>query len=364
MFLKFINTNYSDLKLLPYSELIGIYHRACNKLLEPSTSYVKTFSFSTDSKLIFHLNNCLRYKSIEGIVLYEMLKLLISIKIDLDSELFNRFEYNRITILSRLIDIKEDSYKDTLLKDFNQFIDNDDLLASTLIDKFFTTKGSIKLFRYVKYFKSPYKLGHGIKNHIKSQKREVSDVDTDFLESIFLGYYCFLKDCSHSSLQDFFLIIESKIDESKFFPSVFKLFHICEDEVKVKEIFYCINKIIFNKDMDCENSDSSRIDIYGKFKSEIEFYNKSKNFKKLGEIYLKLANEYTMLTEEKNSLTINRSDSETIKKQQELTILNLYIRAAELFLMDNCILNYSKVFNDINKLIKEKFGEDIDINFQ
>jgi hypothetical protein len=108
------------------------------------------------------------------------------------------------------------------------------------------------------------------------------------------------------------------------------------------------------------------IDIYGKFKSEIEFYNKSKNFKKLGEIYLNLANDYSLLTEEKNSLSnVNlRKNFDIIKKQQELTILNLYIRAAELFLMDNCILNYSRVFNDINKLIKEKFNDDVDINFQ
>ena len=52
------------------------------------------------------------------------------------------------------------------------------------------------------------------------------------------------------------------------------------------------------------------------------------------------------------------------KKQQKLTILNLYIKAAELFLMDNCVMNYSKVLEDINNLINNNFNDEIDINLE
>jgi hypothetical protein len=410
MFMRFVIGNFEELKTIAYSELNSIYNKACNKNLEPSTSYVKSVSYEVNHKLIYHLNNCLKYKSIEHIVLYEILKILISIEINLDLNMFNNFDENIEIILYKLIETQDENYKDIIINDLNKIIDNDELLARTLVGKFFEQKNkfnkkqptliksNLKLFRYVKYFKTPYKLGFGIKNHFKntpiSLSNEIKSLDSDYWELIFLGYYCFLKDCFHSELNNFNHIIQCNIDEQNFFRSVYKLFGICEDEVRVKEIFYCINKIIikssylgaiFNNHSTAESSENfnsknntdtkilnndhrkiNTIDIYGKFKSEIEFYNKSKNFKKLGEIYLKLANDYSLLTEDKNGLfNVNqRKNFDIIKKQQELTILNLYIRAAELFLMDNCILNYSKVFNDINKLIKEKFSDDVDINFQ
>lgn len=410
MFMRFVIGNFEELKTISYSELNSIYSKACNKNLEPSTSYVKSVSYEVNHKLIYHLNNCLKYKSIEHIVLYEILKILISVEINLDLNIFNNFDENIEIILYKLIDTQDENYKEIIINDLNKIIDNDELLACTLVGKFFEQKNklknkqqppmfksNIKLFRYVKYFKTPYKLGFGIKNHFKntpiSLSNEIKSLDLEYWELIFLGYYCFLKDCFHSELNNFNHIIQCNIDEQNFFRSVFKLFGICEDEVRVKEIFYCINKIIKNSNPENLNNFSvitedsknyfstsnsetmifnndhkklNTIDIYGKFKSEIEFYNKSKNFKKLGEIYLKLANDYSFLTEDKNGLSNvkQRKNFDIIKKQQELTILNLYIRAAELFLMDNCILNYSKVFNDINKLIKDKFSDDIDINFQ
>jgi len=239
-----------------------------------------------------------------------------------------------------------------------------------------------------------------------------------------------LKDCFHYELGEFNHIIKNCIEQNEFFLNMSNLFIICEDDERVKEIFYCINHIIFSNDLRKSNNTSNNnnnsnsnngksclaysnendfpyllskqiqdfrekskiglvshcskiyplmntmqsvnfsgntYNIYGIFKAEIEFYNRIKNFKKLGNIYVKLANEYAKSVEERtlieNKLNkTKKNDSEIIRKEQDLTILNLYLRAAQQFLLDNCIVNYSKVFDKINELITKNFGDDIDIN--
>ena len=176
-----------------------------------------------------------------------------------------------------------------------------------------------------------------------------------------MGYYSFLYDC-HSELINFNNIIYSLTHHYNLtsFNSIFKFFQFFEENERVNEIFYCMNKILFKNQIK-NYQKINNYDVFSGSKSEIEFYFKSKNFKKLGEIYVKLAKDYSSIIQTKKK----KEENELIfKKQQELTILNLYIKAAELFLMDNCVLNYSKVLEDINNLINNNFNDEIDINLE
>jgi len=152
-----------------------------------------------------------------------------------------------------------------------------------------------------------------------------------------------------------------------------RLFQICDEEETVIEVFYCINKIINDNNLISNELSEKNLKldediihknikngIYLRSKSEIEFYAKSKNFKQLGLIYVSFAKEYAQVNEE---LLMNQSIKVDSKKQ-DLIILNFYIRAAEVFLLDNCIKNYSEVFDLINKLISIKFNQEINIKLE
>ena len=353
-------------------------------------------------------------------MLLTILKILISVGINLEINEFLKFDEKIENILYKLIDSSLDSKN--IFNHLNKLIDNDELLAKTIIEKFIfysknenleiSEKYKFKLFRYVKYLKFPYKFGSVIKNNLNEAIQNMKnnkDFNGVFLELLFLGYYSFLKDCFHQELGEFNYIIKNCIDQNDFIYNMYNLFYICEDDERVKEIFYCINHIIFRPDsieqIENENKlenyfstkfgfplNESRMkdkyflmnnknifsnfnngggtyNIYGRFKSEIEFYDRIKNFKKLGNIYVKLAKDYSKLVEEKNLIKkkLRKSKNENfdiIKKEEELTILNLYLKAAQQFLLDNCILNYSKVFFEINNLIEQKFSDDIDINLE
>jgi len=423
-FIKFVIKYFEELKKIPYNDLNSILNKAFNKSLENVTHFIKTLQYDIKETLISHLNNCLNYKSLENIMLLTILKILISVGINLDINEFLNFDEKIELILYRLIDSNLDSKN--IFNHFNRLFDNDELLAKTIIEKFifYKRKSNLSssavesqkflLFKYVKYFKTPFKFGIVIKNNLIEALHKIQnirDFDDLFLELLILGYYSFLRDCFHKELGQFNHIIKNSIDQNEFFFNMSNLFKICEDDERVKEIFYCINHIIFKNDLDklnlnYSNNDFSSIlniqikefrqktkkiltinnknllngmlsnnivcntsNIYGMFKAEIEFYNRIKNFKKLGNIYVKLANEYAKSVEERNRIEIKLKrnithNSEIIKKEQELTILNLYLRAAQQFLLDNCIVNYSKVFNKINELIIQKFSDDIDINLE
>jgi hypothetical protein len=430
-FMKFVIKNFEELKKIPYNDLNTILNKAFTKSLESVTHFIKTLHYDVKEILIEHLNNCLNFKSLENIMLLTLLKILISVGINLDINEFLNFDEKIEFILYRLIDSNLDSKN--IFNHLNKLFDNDELLAKTIIEKFifyrrksnFSSQAEVqkyKLFRYVKYFKSPFKFGMVIKNNLNEallKIRNIKDFNDFFLELLILGYYSFLKDCFHHELGEFNQILKNCIDQNEFFLNMSNLFNICEDDERVKEIFYCINHNIFKNDFEIFNENKNNLNVsseikndfpsllniqiqefrekaknclvlnhrknsirnqiqpsnfagnaynnYGIFKAEIEFYNRIKNFKKLGNIYVKLANEYAKLVEERTPIEsklkkTKKIDCEIIRKEQDLTIINLYLRAAQQFLLDNCIVNYSKVFNKINELIEKNFSDDIDIN--
>ena len=413
----YILENFNIFKRFEFNILNNLFLDATYQRLQNLQNFGKYFIVKSNDNAICEelarrLKSCLEYKSIEHIVLYELLKLLISSRIDLDKDGFLDFDKTHKLILMQLIDYSSQE-SELLIKYLNKLIDTDDLLAEIIVQKYTQNSSndlnqkinySKSLIKYVKLFKFPSKLGFVIKaklikqgfvfdqnsNNLNSNSviinvnaiginhnntinnnnlngssclstENIANIINPFnWELIFMGYYSFLSDC-HSELTNFNNIIYSLTHHNNLssLKSIFKFFQFFEENERVNEIFYCLNKILFKN----QNKSFQKINNFDKFscsQSEIEFYFKSKNFKKLGEIYVKLAKDYSGIIDEKK-----KSENEIIfKKQQDLTILNLYIKAAELFLMDNCILNYSKVLEDINILINNNFSDEIDINLE
>jgi hypothetical protein len=399
----FIKDNLSILKRVDFSILINMFQDAISQNYPNNSNIsryliVKSMENSTCEELDRKLKSCLEYKSIERIVLYELLKLLISSKIELNEERFLSFNNINSEILNQLIECPSQE-SENLIKYLNKLIDIDDLLAEIIVQKYIENTSKLasdnlselnyskSLFKYVRLFRYPSKLGFVIKQRLinqgfifeqnpinnlssnenlsdtkKTMTKEVITINNPFnWELIFMGYYSFLSDC-HSELINFNNIIHSFTQHYNLnsFNNIFKFFQFFEENERENEIFYCMNKILFKNQIK-NYQKINNYDVFSGSKSEIEFYFKSKNFKKLGEIYVKIAKDYSLIIEEKQKENENKVIS---KKQQELTILNLYIKAAELFLMDNCVLNYSKVLEDINNLINNNFNDEIDINLE
>jgi hypothetical protein len=378
---KYLIERFDDIKQIPIYELTQMLQDASNRTLKPAHSMLKTFPCLVRDKLEMQLYACLKQLPIEKIVLYELLKIIISVELDLHIDMFINFNENLETILYSLIDNTQNGYY--IIDYLNKLIDNDELLAKTIIDKFFHdvesgVKQNIKLFNFIKFFKRPHKVGYIIQKHIINiDKIKDNKLHSNYWEIIFMGYYSFLIDCFHRELVYFNQLITSKIEVKNLFDNIFKLFSICEDEDRVKELFHCLYMILL-RDMQRTKHISSTLlinsfngtcsairveDIFVRFRSEIQFYLKSKYYKKLGEIYVRLANDYSGLIKDKYAIRAKRY-TEITRKEEELTILNFYIRGAEMFLLDNCIKNYEEIFNCINRLIKDNFKEDIDINLE
>jgi hypothetical protein len=381
-FMKFLIERFNDIKTITSHDLNNMLDKSINKTLQPTISMLKNYSLDIRDKLENLVYACLQYNSIEKVVLYELLKIIISVELNLDIDLFINFSENLETILYNIIDNNSNSYY--IISHLNKLIDNDDLLAKTIIQKFFFNinngiKPNIKLFRYVQYFKNPYKLGNKVQTLVDDKSLEgIKDtrIHSNYWEIIFLGYYSFLIDGFHNKLSNIGELIKTKIQGYNLIENIFRLFNICEVEEMVKDLFYCLyrtlqqnihfneiqsNALLINSFTNAKNFKSQ--DIFERFKSEIQFYLRSKYFKKLGEIYVKLAYDYNSIIKEKYSIKPDKY-TEIIRKEEELTILNFYIRAAEMFLHDNCIKNYEEIFNSINTLIKDNFKDDIDINLE
>lgn len=355
-FLSFINNNFLELKLCSYNALESLFFEALNKQLEPN--YLE-FAYASENmtleeQLSLLIVNCQKYQSIENLALYQILKLLISIKIDLDKEVFENFDKELNMIISKLIEQTENS--EFLIDFLNKNIDNDELLADNIVDNYLlkninlikknssfkndglkamkcnnnnnneSSSNKIHLLNFYRFFKNPRKLGLKIKTVIEENLAEldlessnIENLDSNYSEMIIVGNYLLLLDCQHKDLNFFINLLFKHFNEKSFFKNIFKLFNFCNEESKIQEIFYYIKHILLNgKENNNFNSlKSDPVDLFIRFRSETQFYYMCKDFKKLGDLYLEKAYDYIKVLKESNVLFLKKEEKEEMIKEQD-----------------------------------------------
>lgn len=320
--------------------------------LDSNTTYK-----SLKKDFIQMIDSCKKYKSIDNIVIYQVLKVLLSNILDLDINVYLNFENNIEYIFSLLI---ENKYNDLLMY-LNITNKNNKLLANSLIEKFYFKLKKIKakntlnnteisLLDFCQYFSNKNELIQIIKKNIDDiylKNNKLSYINTtEYSEILIFGYYICLTDCQHNNLLYFIKKLDNYLKDNSYKYKLIKLFKIYNDKNRAREIFCSIDQLSSTYEKNNERE-------FDNFKNKIEFYDEINDYKILGEIYIKKAEEYLLLSnyyKDKNKL-----------KKLHLISLNFYIRAAEMLIKDSCITKYSYCFDKINYIINNIYDE-VNIN--
>lgn len=367
----FFKDNYEALMQLNSAVIYQLYLKAIDERLVVQEQIIKNDSFDIEEQLIMNVAWCIGLSSLKNQVLFELIKLTIANILLLSCDMYMNFNDNIEIILNQII--QNDNIDKEKISHLNTYMNNGDRLAKIIIQLFSKNKSKItlSLFHYIDFFDSPMILGKEVMRMINRQKDlKEKEIFTLFQwELIMLAYYCFLSDTRHDDLNALNNTIAEFANDNNniFYQYLFEVLSLCNDETKAKELFFCLNKHLFK---DKENNSKgytclNDIDWFKRLKLQIEFYNHVKLYNKLGEIYIDLAEEYKAISKEKKELYLNnRSQQEmnVIEQQDNLNILNYYIRAAEQFSKENWIINYNKAIENIKALIKDKFKDFIVTN--